>query len=268
MADEDELQLEEEQALPLVGESGTQRGWGTTAVAAAPAAPVQQLLAQPQRGLQEGQPQGISPGAWQPSRFAAPAISMPGPGEAHSLRELSISSSVCPPPGFRPIVRPSQADSGITVHHVHPPAQTQQQQQHHQVTKLAQQRPPLQPHRHQPARQPAVRPAAVCGASNAGAWKAPSQLRLSAGKDAGTGRPEGAAPATSGPAFAAGAGSWNRLVDGVVQLGWPAAEEAARPARRVAIPDAFASSQQYVQAWTNALLEELNLRQVLGVETS
>lgn len=68
-----------------------------------------------------------------------------------------------------------------------------------------------------------------------------------------------AAARAAGTAGAAPSG-WNRLVDGVVQLGWPTVEEAARPARRVAIPDSFASSQQYVQAWTNALLEELNLR--------
>lgn len=52
-------------------------------------------------------------------------------------------------------------------------------------------------------------------------------------------------------------------MDGAVQLGWPTAAEAAQPARCVAIPDSFASTQQYVQTWSNALLEELNLRCLL-----
>lgn len=71
-----------------------------------------------------------------------------------------------------------------------------------------------------------------------------------------------ARPATAaGPAGTSGGCSWNRLVDGVVQLGWPTAEEAARPARRVAVPNAFTGGgQQYVQTWCNTLLEELNLR--------
>lgn len=138
----------------------------------------------------------------------------------------------------------------------------QQQSQQRQAAWPAQQRPPLQPNRQQPAQQAAGRPAAAGGGANAGAWKAPAQLRPAAGGGFGAGRPAGAAPATSGPPPAAPVGGWNRLLDGAVQLGWPTAEEAARPARRVAVPDAFASSQQYVQVWTNALLEELNLRQV------
>ncbi len=69
--------------------------------------------------------------------------------------------------------------------------------------------------------------------------------------------------AAAGPAGGGGRCSWNSLVDGVVQLGWPTAEEATRPARRVAVPDAFGGGgQQYVQTWCNALLEELNLRWV------
>jgi hypothetical protein len=45
-----------------------------------------------------------------------------------------------------------------------------------------------------------------------------------------------------------------------VQVEWPGAADSGCPVRRVEVPDTFASWQQYVLTWRNALLEELNLR--------
>ncbi|KAL4457552.1 hypothetical protein ABPG75_012417 [Micractinium tetrahymenae] len=257
LAEEDELQLgDEDEASPAAAVPGGCGGWGTAPAAAARPGAAQHL--QQEQGRQPEQPglQASPAGAGQGLLRPATAAWRSGQGE---------------PAGFRPIVRPPQAAATSAAQPVHPPAQQPppppppppppQQQQQRQAPWQAQQRPPLQPNWQPPAPQLAGRPAAACGGGNAGAWKPPAQLRPAPGGGAGPGRPVGAAaPAVMGAASATATGGWNRLVDGAVQLGWPTAEEAARPARRVAVPDSFASSQQYVQVWSNALLEELNLR--------
>lgn len=269
LAEEDELQLEDEEASPPPAEPRRHGGWGSAARAAAPAAAAQrwhQLL--PQQGKQQKQ-QGISQGAWQPSLSAAVAAEALGQGETSSFGDTPPGGSACLP-GFRPIVRPLQAGNRVAVQPVHLPGQPkqpqhhneQQQQQQRHAAWPAPQRLPLQPSRQQPAQQ-----MATGGGGNAGTWKAPLVRHPPTGEGASAGRPPVTASTRTGPVPGAAPGSWNQLVDGLVQLGWPTAEEAARPARRVAVPDAFASSQQYVQVWSNALLEELNLRQVQSLGT-
>ncbi len=263
MAEEDELQLEDEEASPPPAEPRRHGGWGSSIGASAPAAATQrwqQLW--PQQGKQQEQ-QGNLQGAWQTSLSAPVAAEALGQGETSSFGDTSPGGSACLP-GFRPIVRPLQAGNRVAVQPVHLPGRPkqpqhhneQQQQQQRQAAWPAPQRPPLQSSLQQPAQQ-----MAMGGGGNAGAWKAPLVRHPQTGEGASAGRPPDTASARTGPATGTAPGSWNQLVGGVVQLGWPTAEEAARPARRVAVPDAFASSQQYVQVWSNALLEELNLRQ-------
>ena len=140
---------------------------------------------------------------------------------------------------FRPIVRPPHAQPG------QPPLRPAWQA--HAVP-AAQQRQQVQ----------GGCPAAAQAAGGGGGWKPPAAIAPgAAGRRLAV---QAAARAAPAPAAA----GWNREVDGTVQLGWPGAEESARPARRVAVPDGFAGCQQYVLAWSNALREELNLRWVQG----
>ena len=206
------------------------------------------IVRPPQAAAMAPQPSG-----WGPQRGAVPQRA--GHIQQHNVaagQQPSRAPSQPPlqqPPPQPPGPRPVQAWQQ--------PQQAQQQAQQHL------QRAPLQPSRQQP-QQPSAQPKQQGQQAGDGSWKPPPRAATTAGplhasdNGGGLARPMAAAGRAGGSRC-----SWNSLVDGVVQLGWPTAEEAARPARRVAVPDAFGGGgQQYVQTWCNALLEELNLRWV------
>ena len=169
-------------------------------------------------------------GQWQQRQ--QPQLTTPGIGTSTS--RLGENELALPPGGgLRPIVRPPQV------------AQQGWQPQ----------RAPLQPtsQLHPQSQQ-----------LPASGWKQPAAAlpAMPAAGGGGTARQPAPQQPVHAPPGAPASSGWNCLVGGVVQLGWPTAEECARPARRVAVPASFGSAQQYVQVWSNALLEELNLRWV------
>ena len=200
-----------------------------------------------------------------PPQAAALAAQPPGwgqqPGTApqraghvqHPMAAAAQQPSRAPqqPPLQQPAARPVQ---------VWQQAQQAQAQAQTQAHQQQQQRMPLQPSRQQQQQQ-RVQPKPPGHPGGGSGWKPPSHAAtaLHSGNSSGPARPA----AVAGPPGGSGSSGWNRMVDGVVQLGWPSAEEAARPARRVAVPDGFTGGgPHYVQTWCNALLEELNLRWV------